>query len=258
MIPSIRVVIFDLGDTLLYDKDPWPWFFRQADLALLKELRSAGLHVEPASLFRGHRGLLSLYYDRRGDDTEEETTAVLLRQLLTEQGHPNVRNEVIASALRAMYAVTQSNWFPEEDAIPTLQSLKERGFRLGLISNAADDENTQSLIDKGGFRPYLEFIISSAAVGKRKPHPVIFQSALDHFQVQADQIVMVGDLLETDILGAHQMGMKGIWITRRIDTLEPVRRGGPPSIQGEQIRPDAMVSSLKEVPALLSSDARAA
>jgi len=253
MITSVSVVIFDLGDTLIYDKEPWPPIFQRANLALLEALENAGLHIKPSTFFHGHRGLLSLYYDRRGDEAEEETTAVLLQRLLEEQGNSNVSNEVIAAALRAMYAVTQSNWYPEGDAIPTLQTLKERGFRLGLISNAADDENTQTLVDKGGFRPYLEFIISSAALGKRKPHPLIFQSALDYFRVQAHQTVMIGDLFETDILGAHQIGMKSIWITRRIDTIELIERLKPSSNEGAGVRPDAIVAALSEIPPLLSA-----
>jgi putative hydrolase of the HAD superfamily len=243
MISSIRVVIFDLGSTLIYDKESWTPIFHRADLGLMQALQGAGLQVDPSTFFHGHSGLLSLYYDRRGDDVEEETTAVLLKELLQEQGNLNVSDEVIAIALRSMYAITQSNWFPEEDAIPTLQTLKDRGFRLGLISNAADDENTQTLIDKGGFRPYLEFIISSAALGKRKPHPAIFQAALDHFRVEANQAVMIGDLMETDILGAHQIGMKSIWVTRRaIETANHIK-----------VWPDAVVSALSEIPPLLSA-----
>ncbi|MGA7192959.1 MAG: HAD family hydrolase [Anaerolineales bacterium] len=243
MISSIRVVLFDLGGTLIYDKDPWPPYYQLADSVLLEALHKAGLHIEPPTFFHGHRGLLRLYYDRRGADIEEETTAVLLKQLLEEQGNQNIRDKVIVGALRAMYAVTQENWLIEEDAIPTLQTLKDRDFHLGLISNAGDDENTQTLIDKGGFRPYLEFIISSAALGKRKPHPSIFRSALDYFQIKPNQAVMVGDLMETDILGAHQIGMKSIWITRRaIKTATHIK-----------VKPDVVVASLSEIPALLSA-----
>ena len=242
MITSIRVVIFDLGGTLIYDKNPWPPFYHRADLVLIQSLKNAGLRIEPSIFFHGHRGLLSLYYDRRGDETEEETTEALLRHLLEEQGNLNISAEVISSALRAMYAVTQGNWIPEEDALPTLQILKERGFHLGLISNAADDENTQTLIDKGGFRPYLEFIISSAAFGKRKPHPAIFYTALDHFHVEAKEAVMIGDLLEADIFGAHRAGMKSIWITRHaVETAAHLKVG-----------PDAVVSALSEIPSVLS------
>src|ERR1700690_1085993 len=234
MISSIRVVIFDLGRTLIYDQESWHPYYQRANIVLLESLQKAGLHFDISTFFHAHRGLLDLYYPRRGDDVEEETTAVFLKQLLEEQGNQNIRDEIIAEGLRAMYAVTQENWLVEEDAIQTLQTLKENGFRIGLISNAGDDENTQTLIDKGGLRPYLEFIISSAASGKRKPHPAIFESALNHFQVNANQAVMVGDLLETDILGAHKVGMKSIWITRRaIKTANKIK-----------VKPDAVVSTL--------------
>ncbi len=53
---------------------------------------------------------------------------------------------------------------------------------------------------------------------------------------------MIGDLMETDVLGAHQIGMKSIWITRRaIETANRIN-----------VRPDAVVSTLSEIPPLLS------
>jgi HAD superfamily hydrolase (TIGR01662 family) len=242
MISSIRVAIFDLGNTLIYAKDPWPPFFDRADAALIRSLADSGLSINPSALFHNRSGLLDLYNEHRGNGVDEETTSVVLKQLLVEHGYSNVGDNVIAKTLRAMYAVTQSNWYPEEDALPTLQRLKARGFQLGLISNAADNENTQTLIDKGGFRPYLEFIVSSAAFGKRKPHPAIFQLALDHFHVEARQAVMVGDLVGTDIAGANQVGMKSIWITRRAaETATKLN-----------VKPDAVVSTLREIPPLLS------
>jgi HAD superfamily hydrolase (TIGR01509 family) len=149
----------------------------------------------------------------------------------------------LRAAMRAMYAVTQSNWHPEEDAIPTLRTLREGGFHTGLVSNAADDENTQVLIDKGGFRPYLEYVLSSAAFGRRKPHPGIFRAALDHFQVAAARAVMIGDSYEADVSGGHGAGLNTIWITRRARELPPT----------EPVAADAIVSTLREIPELVSN-----
>jgi FMN phosphatase YigB (HAD superfamily) len=116
------------------------------------------------------------------------------------------------------------------------------GYRLGMISNAADDENVQELVDKGQLRPYFEFILSSAACGIRKPDPHIFQLALEHFRVPPEKTVMVGDTLEADILGANQLGIYSIWIPRHAEN--------PP--EGElPIQPQAVVPSLSELPKLL-------
>ena len=129
--------------------------------------------------------------------------------------------------------------------MPTLKQLRRGGFHIGLISNASDDDNTQALVDKGNFRPYLEYIVSSASFGKRKPHPDIFRSALDHFGIKAEEAVMVGDDYEADIVGASEAGMQSIWITRRIEESE--RQRTPEKAQ-------AVISTLSEIPALLKEE----
>lgn len=238
---SVRVVFFDLGNTLIYDKEPWEDFYRRADRALWKSLRGFGVDSSPRELYSGYKTLFHYYYNLRENELEERGMATVLRQLLDEHKIP-LSDESMQAALRAMYAVTQTNWQPEEDAIPTLETLKEGGYHLGMISNGADDDNTYTLLDKGRFRPYFEFVLTSAACGKRKPHPDIFRMALEHFQVPPEQTVMVGDTFEADILGARQMGMHAIWITRRLRET---------AIQ-QKVRPDANVSALSEIPALLS------
>ncbi len=243
MKDPIELIIFDLGGTLMYDKDPWPPFFPRADAALWEVLRQAGINLEPRDLYAGFDTLFHLYYVQHRNGLDEPTTSVVLKELLRERG-VTLPDSVIRSAMRAMYAVTQSNWLPEEDALPTLQILKERGFHVGLISNAADDENTQALIDKGGFRPHLEYIISSAAFGKRKPHPDIFHAALSHFLIPPERTAMVGDTYEADVVGAQQVGMNSILITRRARGVADDVRGGP----------DAVVSALSEIPPLIPHD----
>lgn len=237
----IQVVFFDLGNTLIYDKEPWEDFYRRADRALWESLHGFGVDSSPRELYSGYQTLFHYYYNLRENELEERGMATVLRQLLDEHKIP-LPDESIQAALRAMYAVTQTNWQPEEDAIPTLETLKERGYRLGMISNGADDNNTYTLLDKGRFRPYFEFVLTSAACGKRKPHPDIFRAALEHFQIPPEQSVMAGDTFEADIVGAKQMGMNAIWITRRLRET---------AIQ-QKVWPDANVSALSEIPSLLS------
>ncbi len=242
MKSPISVVLFDLGSTLIYDKEPWQPFFLRADAALWDNLHSAGVQLTPRALYGGFDTLFQFYYSNHRGDLNEPTTFTVLDGLLRENGYA-LSAETLRGAMRTMYAVTQSNWFPEAEAIPTLQALVRRGFRIGLISNAADDENTQVLIDKGGFRPYLDYIISSAAFGRRKPDPGIFRDALDYFGVPAARAVMIGDTPEADILGGQQAGMNTIWITRRVHD----------AVEGRRPRPDTVVARLDEIPALLSA-----
>jgi HAD superfamily hydrolase (TIGR01509 family) len=241
MQKPMRVVIFDLGSTLIYENGPWDELFIQADSALWSVLRQAGVTLQPRELFGDAQTLFSLYYDQHRNDLEEPTTAAVLNSLLKSQGF-RLPKETLREAMRAMFSVTQTNWLPEEDAVPTLQRLRRGGLRLGLISNASDDDNTQALIDKACLRPYLEYVISSARFGRRKPDPGIFRAALAHFGEPPHATVMVGDNYEADIAGAHAAGMQGIWITRR---------AAAPLPEPSEVTAEAVVTTLAEIPPAL-------
>jgi putative hydrolase of the HAD superfamily len=104
----------------------------------------------------------------------------------------------------------------------------------------------QALVDIAGIRSYLEFIISSAALGVRKPSPRIFQAALDFFHTAPEQAVMIGDYLEADVQGANQLGMGSVWITRRADLANAAKYDG-------RIQPDRKIAALSELPAILEA-----
>ena len=59
-------------------------------------------------------------------------------------------------------------------------------------------------------------IVVSGAVNKRKPSPEIFRSTLKALGVSASETVFVGDTIDADIEGAKAVGMKAIYIERRV------------------------------------------
>jgi putative hydrolase of the HAD superfamily len=93
-----------------------------------------------------------------------------------------------------------------------------------------------------GIRPYFDFILTSAACSYRKPHPRIFELALANWYLLPAEAVMVGDSLTADVQGAQNVGMFGVWLNRRAD---------PQMEMQESVRPDASLTSLAELPALL-------
>lgn len=242
MHPDIKVILFDLGKTLMYSRHPWPEIFSQADTALCNVLVVSGISSGPHFTQDEFQACLNNYYDQRNIDFVELTASFVLRDFLVSKGYINVTNSILRQALDAMYAITQSNWFIEEDTLPTLKELIDRGYRLGLISNAADDVDVQQLIDRWELRPHFEFILTSAACGRRKPHPLMFQKALEYFSVEPYQTAMVGDTLTDDIAGAENLGIYSIWLTRRVQL--------PPD--GDlPVQPQAVISNLKELLPLL-------
>lgn len=238
----IRLALFDIGNTLLYD-DPaaWPEVYRLAEQALWKSLHATGVAFAQDGFYGRHESILSYYYDLRATSLDEPGTAVVLNDLLKKH-NMRVSPVQLQTALRAMYAATQTNWYLEQDAISTLQTLRNAGLRLGVISNGSDDTNAHELLKKAELKQYFEYVLTSAAFGKRKPDPGIFRAALDYYSVSPERAVMIGDSLQADIRGAGTLGINTIWVRRRSqEELDP-----------ELGQPDAIVDSLSEIPTLVT------
>jgi putative hydrolase of the HAD superfamily len=243
---DIKAVIFDLGSTLIHFEGEWHEVLTQSNQELLDHLHAAGIVLDGQEFLNQFKARLDEYYLQRESEFIEHTTRYLLQILLGEWGYPDVPPDMLESALATWYRISEAHWKTEEDAIPTLEQLRDRGYRLGLISNAGDDANVQRLVNQADLRPFFDIILSSAKLGIRKPNPRIFEYALNHFEIPPSQAVMVGDTLGADILGAQNAGIFAIWITRRAST---------PANQAHQdtIQPDAVIGTLSELPEALDS-----
>ncbi|MCW5874993.1 MAG: HAD family hydrolase [Anaerolineales bacterium] len=244
METRFKGIFFDLGNTLLHFQGAWPEVMRQADEALLAHLRGQGFDLDGPTFLLEFRARLNAYYAQREAEFIEHTTAHVLKTLLADLGHSDVALETLRPALRALYAASQAHWLLEEDTLSTLQALRAAGYTLGILSNAGDDDDVQTLVDKAEIRPYFELVLSSAACGVRKPNPRIFEIALERMGLQASETAMVGDTLGADILGAKNAGLYSIWLTRHADT--PGNRD-----HQDTITPDAKISTLSELLLLL-------
>ncbi len=240
----LKVVLFDLGNTLLYFDSTWPEVAAQSDQAMVDFLLQAGYKLDEA-FPRTYDLRMDQYYRERETEFIEYTAEMFLRDLLREYGYDQVPDAIIKSAVAAQFAVSQAHWLPESDALPLLEQLKSEGYRIGLISNANDAQDVRTLIDKGHFAPYFEITLISADVGLRKPHPGIFKIALDYFKARPEEAVMVGDTLGADILGANNIGISSVWINRRAEA-----RSDNLS-HADTIQPRATISALSELPGLL-------
>lgn len=240
----IRTIFFDLGSTLMYYDGQWPDALYRAIEQLGHALQQAGLQLDLSEFLPEFQRRMNAYFIQRDDEYLEYTTEFILQNQLADFGYPDVAIDIQRSALASMYAVTQAHWHREEDTLPTLEALRQAGYRLGLISNASDAADVHALIDKAQIRAFFHSIVISAEVGRRKPAPQIFEVALRETDSTPDQSLMVGDWLPADITGAHNMGMRAVWIARHVDTLEN-------RALAEQLRPAAIIHALAELPPLL-------
>ena len=238
----LRAVIFDLGGTLMYERSSWHDITAQGDEALTKYLINQGMELNLSTFPVEFRRRLGEYFSQREKDLLETSYTFVLIELLKDKGYTNLPDDIIRKALDSLFSITQTNWVLEEDALPTLKKLEKDGYRMGLISNAGDDQDVHQLIRRFGIASYFDFILTSAACSYRKPHPRIFELAIANWYFLPSETVMVGDNLDADIRGAKNAGLYAVWISRR---------AGPSSEDQPRVQPDATVSTLSELPVLL-------
>jgi putative hydrolase of the HAD superfamily len=200
----LEAVLFDWGDTLM-------------QFAYSPELVSAGHRAGLAALGRdGLPDLEELTNHFREEyeplfwapgTIEEIEYPGLVRRLLRDFGV-----ELDDEELRRFLEAEHTAWEPARilaaHTHPLLEALRERRLKLGLVSNAFDPGwLLHRDLEQMGLAQRLDFSVFSSEIGKRKPHPAIFERALEALGVQAEQTLFVGDRLYEDVRGAGELGM---------------------------------------------------
>ena len=242
---SLQAVFFDLGYTLINFEGDYPSLINESYLALARSLIQSGYPLNEVTFASRFDAVLSEYYQTRDQDMIERPVDLTLARVLNSFGHPEPPRDVIHAALAEMYHTTESHWQPLPGLIDVLTQLQQQGYRLGLISNAANADNANRLIDRFRLRPFFEVILISAVEKIRKPDVRIYARALTCLGVSADSAVMVGDTLTADILGAQNAGLRAVWITTRADHPENTRALAT-------IKPHAVINELAALPTALN------
>jgi len=244
---TIQGVIFDLGHTLMHLDGAWPEMFERGAADLVRFLKPRAPETDAEALTR-------TWLDRRRDgfaraqDTLREVTAEeSMRWSLARCGLPDPGLGLLTGAIDAFFAWEEARWYADPEAARVLQALAGRGLRLGMFSNATHDPLIQRLVDRLGFRPWLDPALSSAATGICKPDPAACAPILAAWDLPAASVVMVGDTLEADVLGARRAGMRSVWLRARPDA----RQEGTAAAAQPPTTPDATIERLGELPACL-------
>jgi putative hydrolase of the HAD superfamily len=101
---------------------------------------------------------------------------------------------------------------PVPGAIPLLRRLRPIP-KVAIISNNLIEEQREKL-KCCGLVSFIDCLVVSEEVGAVKPEPAIFEEALNRLQCGAEEAVMVGDSWKEDILGAHGVGIRAVWLNR--------------------------------------------
>jgi putative hydrolase of the HAD superfamily len=222
---TIKAVLFDLGDTL--------WHFPEMPPAMTIRgetmrrvggvVQSWGVPMDGELRFIGRDIRLGV---EKADRAAYESDCVspdfteVVRQIVADKGL-QVSYEQAAQLWDAWNLggkLLGRTMF--DDAYRTLDWLRERGVRIGCVTNRVFggprfvEEMRELRLDE-----YFESTVVSCDVGYMKPHPRCFQYALDEMGLAPGETAMVGDSLRADVEGAQALGMMAIW--RRIRKSDP-------------------------------------
>ena len=146
-------------------------------------------------------------------------------------------------------------------AAAVLNHVRGRVDQLGLISNTGRSPGTalRKVLSNYGILQYFDSTIFSNETGTRKPNRRIFEIAGRELKTDLSKIIHIGDNPEADIWGAKQAGMKAVLLEYELPQEFRERRTSLftlsriAHIPASEIRPDARIKSLDEVPGLIDS-----
>lgn len=233
---TIKTIIFDLDDTLLFDQKSIKVAFEKTC-----EYAATKVEVDPAKLEEAVREAARALY--QSYETYDYTVMIGINPFEGLWGTfddptpqfqkmkeivPAYRTNSWTNGLKALgiantqlgaelgerfVAERKVSPFLYEDTYEVLDQLKGN-YQLVLLTNGAPSLQNLKLEITPELVPYFDHIIISGDFGKGKPDASIFEFVMEKAGVTAEDGIMVGDNLMTDILGSSRVGMRNVWINR--------------------------------------------
>ncbi|TWT16067.1 HAD family hydrolase [Planomicrobium sp. CPCC 101079] len=232
----LKAIFFDLDDTLLWDKKSIKTAFEKTcryaeqvsgvDCGGLEE----AVRSEASALYSNYdtylftqmiginpfEGLWGTFDDEGEDFQKMKAFAPEYQRKAWTNGlqQIGINDPALGDQLAAYFTeARKSSPFVYEETYRVLDRLKP-DYQLLLLTNGSPQLQKTKLEITPEIAPYFDHIVISGAFGKGKPSPEIFHYALSKFDLAAEEVLMVGDNLLTDITGAEQAGIRSVWINR--------------------------------------------
>jgi len=237
----MRGVIFDLGGTLLnFDGNAHDWREMEArgSSALYRYLTEHGYSLP-------ERGFEQAIWDAMRRGWDEAMSGRNNASLLNIVGEATacfgitLDDQARMQAARAYATGVERDLVPFKGARKVLSQIKARGLRLGLLSNTAwPGQFHREELERFSLIEFFDEMAFSSDIGLWKPTTPAFRHVTDRLRLEPAEAVFVGDILQIDVLGAQQAGLRAVWISTN---------GHTPG----DVKPDAVIHRLAELPAVL-------
>lgn len=202
----LKAVFFDAGNTLLR---PHP----SVGHIYAKTARRHGVRVPTAVVearfqeaWRARHNVAHLKNDR----AEKAWWRAMVHRVLGNHFAPRAFRKYFEDLYGSFAHPAHWRLFP--DALPTLRALRQKGHRVGIVSNW--DSRLVTLSERIGLTREVEFVLVSAVEGLVKPDKRLFHRALKRVNAQPHEALHVGDSLREDYHGATRAGLSALLLDR--------------------------------------------
>jgi len=196
--PAVEAVFWDIGGVIL-DADS----VRAAHRAFVDELVTdhSTSHTTETALERWRETVGEYFRERDGTEFRPARDAYQLAvdEILGEPVDPDRWQPAFRATLET-HARTNPG------AVEAIDRLADAPIHLGVISDV-DDAEGKRLLQTFGVREQFDSVTTSEEVGRTKPDPAMFETALEKGDVDAERAVMIGDRYDHDVAGSAELGM---------------------------------------------------
>lgn len=204
---SIRVVIFDLDDTLVdfskCEKKGLETIFNHYHLKLTKEMEKTFSKID-------QRLWNTLKWDEKDlekHEIPEERFRILFNLFNIKQMDYYLANQLFMDGFsKAIY--------PLEYAHEVIEYLYHKGMILYIATNGLKKLQNPRILNTT-FGKYIHKIITSEEILVSKPNPKIFQTIIEETNASLDEVITIGDSLKHDIKGAINANIKSVWFNSK-------------------------------------------
>jgi putative hydrolase of the HAD superfamily len=206
----LRAVFLDIGDTVMRPNPSWEHVYAIAFEEYGVEVKVEALRAALRRAYH-HGGFGFKAAFEASEETSFARTMEIDMAALAELG-VDAMPESFFRRLSELFMVT-SNWHVFPDAPPALEALRSRGLVVGAVSNWV--WQLPELLHALDLVSHFDLIAASSRIGFEKPHPGIFEWALEQARVRPEEAIHVGDHLDADVEGARGVGIQPVLIDRR-------------------------------------------
>ena len=208
-----KAVLFDWAYTLvnLVKEDDHLAFLKMTEFLKGKGIKLPDFQI----LFHSYQDIFYGLIDDSHKTHREACFESVLRHIFFIYGIEINGRALWEEILIVYYEVIHSVRILYPDVLETLEILRRKGVRMGVISNTTNPSFIKcNEMHRFNLSQYFEFALYSSTTPYRKPHPSIYLDAVSRLKINVKDILFVGDNLMMDVKGPQEVGISAVWLNR--------------------------------------------